>query len=88
MKVEKLYEFVMSTVLGQDVPKSEKSCTLLISTQHHAMEMLDRPERDVGVGRWSSTEDLLMDYLQKKKLWHRADHVLPKIFGWADLQQL
>lgn len=67
MKVEKRYKLFMSRFSGKETPKPEKNCTLWNSILIYTIDKLDFGENDSSVGRWNSTNEVLVDYFEKGK---------------------
>lgn len=67
MKVVKLYEFVMFMFPCEEALEDEKNRTLWTPIFHSTVDKLDRRDRDCGVGGCSSTEEFLMDNVEKNQ---------------------
>lgn len=65
MKVEKMYKFVMSMFRGEETMKSEKIRMLWNPLFNYAVDKLDQRDHDSYLGRYSSTEELLMEYIER-----------------------
>lgn len=66
IKLEKLFESVISTFPGKAYSKSGKNCTLRNPIFNKALYMLDFHGSDGGVAGYSSTNKLLTAYLEKE----------------------
>lgn len=66
MKVEKWYEFHISTFPGKQFFKAEKNRMLWNSVSKYAVKKLDLCDSDGVVGRYSHTKELLNDSLEEE----------------------
>lgn len=64
MKMDKLPELMMSTLLGEEGLKPEKICRLCNLNFNYVLDKLDLHDCDGGVRRYSSTMQLLANYLE------------------------
>lgn len=87
MKVEMLYKFVMSKFCGEEAVTAEKSRTLWSPFFKYVVHKADRRNPDDGVGRYNSTKECLMDYLERKEnVTHSRDCTAMEVWlGWLAL---
>lgn len=88
LKAERLHELLMSICPCKEALEVEKNRTLWNPIFRYTSDKLHLRDFDSGVARYSSTNEFLMNYLEKKEAKHTKKCVLRWMCGWAKLQLL
>lgn len=67
MTVKELYDFVISIAPGEETLKPGNILKLCHSISYYSVVELDRRNSDCGIGPYSSTEELLMNYFENEE---------------------